>query len=147
MGFVAPAVSVTLFAAAVIAGVAYFFWTGPGSGPAPVETAKAATKPGGKADGKGRGAAAAPVTAATVTEATCRSSSPRPARSSRWPTVAVRPRVDGQIVEVAFREGDLVTEGSVLFRLDDRMVRAQIAQAEAGIAKDEAGLARRPGRR
>jgi multidrug efflux system membrane fusion protein len=140
MGFVAPAVSVTLSAAAVIAGVAYFFWTGPGSGPAPVETAKAATRPGGKADGKGRGAAAAPVTAATVTEADMPVILTAPGTVEPLATVAVRPRVDGQIVEVAFREGDLVTEGSVLFRLDDRMVRAQIAQAEAGIAKDEAGL-------
>ena len=41
--------------------------------------------------------------------------------------VAVKPRVDGQIVEVAFKEGDFVEENSVLFRLDDRMVKAQIA--------------------
>ena len=54
--------------------------------------------------------------------------------------VAVKPRVDGQIVEVAFSEGDMVEEGSVLFRLDDRMVKAQIAQAEANIAKDQASL-------
>ena len=54
--------------------------------------------------------------------------------------VAVKPRVDGQIVEVAFKEGDLVEEGSVLFRLDDRIAKAQIAQAEASIAKDEASL-------
>ena len=45
--------------------------------------------------------------------------------------VAVKPRVDGQIVEVPFQEGDLVKEGDVLFRLDDRIVKAQIAQAEA----------------
>ena len=55
-------------------------------------------------------------------------------------TVAVKPRVDGQIVEVALSEGDMVQEGSVLFRLDDRMVKAQIAQAEANIAKDQASL-------
>ena len=54
--------------------------------------------------------------------------------------VAVKPRVDGQIVEVLFKEGDLVKEGNVLFRLDDRMVKAQIAQAEANIAKDQATL-------
>jgi multidrug efflux system membrane fusion protein len=54
--------------------------------------------------------------------------------------VAVKTRVDGQITEVLFREGDLVNEGDVLFRLDARMVRAQIAQAEAGIARDEATL-------
>ncbi len=55
-------------------------------------------------------------------------------------TVAIKPRVDGQIIEVAFREGDLVEKGSVLFHLDDRLVKAQIAQAEANIAKDEASL-------
>ena len=54
--------------------------------------------------------------------------------------VAVRPRVDGQIVEVAFREGDLVKVSDVLFRLDDRMVKALIAQAEAAIARDQASL-------
>lgn len=55
-------------------------------------------------------------------------------------TVAVKPRVDGQIVEVGFAEGDLVTEGQVLFRLDNRLATAQIQQAEANIAKDEAAL-------
>lgn len=55
-------------------------------------------------------------------------------------TVAVRPRVDGQIVEVAFKEGDLVEAGSLLYRFDDRVAKAQIAQAEAAIAKDEASL-------
>ena len=39
-----------------------------------------------------------------------------------------------------FKEGDLVKESDVLFRLDDRLVKAQIAQAEASIAKDQAGL-------
>jgi membrane fusion protein, multidrug efflux system len=138
MGFVAPAVSVTLSAAAVIAGLAYFFWAGPGPGPAAVET-KAASKPKGRAEGKGR-AQAAPVTAATVMEADMPVILTAPGTVEPLAAVAVKPRVDGQIVEVAFREGDLVTEGSVLFRLDDRMVKAQIAQAEAGIAKDEAGL-------
>jgi membrane fusion protein, multidrug efflux system len=138
MGFVAPAVSVTLSAAAVIAGLAYFFWAGPGPGPAAVET-KAASKPKGRTEGKGR-AQAAPVTAATVMEADMPVILTAPGTVEPLAAVAVKPRVDGQIVEVAFREGDLVTEGSVLFRLDDRMVKAQIAQAEAGIAKDEAGL-------
>lgn len=55
-------------------------------------------------------------------------------------TVAIKPRVDGQVVEVGFREGDQVTAGDILYRLDDRLVRAQIKQAEAQIAKDEASL-------
>ena len=139
MGFLAPAVSMTLSAAAVIAGVGYFFWTVPGPSQAPAEPAKVASKPGGKGDGKGRGQPA-PVTAATVVEADMPVILTAPGTVEPLATVAVRPRVDGQIVEVAFREGDLVTQGSVLFRLDQRMVKAQIAQVEANIAKDEATL-------
>jgi multidrug efflux system membrane fusion protein len=135
----APAVSVTLSAAATLAGAAYFFWLAPGHGPAPADTAKAADKVSTK-DGRKARAAAAPVTAATVVEADMPVILPAPGTVEPLATVAVRPRVDGQIVEVAFREGDLVTEGSVLFRLDDRLVKAQIAQAEANIAKDEASL-------
>lgn len=56
-------------------------------------------------------------------------------------TVNVKPRVDGQIAEVLFKEGDLVKEGQVLFRLDDRLARAQIEQAAATIKRDEATLA------
>jgi multidrug efflux system membrane fusion protein len=144
MRFVAPAVSLMLTATAVIAGAAYFFWLAPGLGPAPADPAQPAVKvatkgEGKKGDGKGR-AQAAPVTAAAVVEADMPVILMAPGTVEPLATVAVRPRVDGQIVEVAFREGDLVTEGSVLFRLDDRMVKAQIAQAEANIAKDEAIL-------
>src|SRR6185503_8148769 len=42
--------------------------------------------------------------------------------------------------EVLFKEGDLVEEGAVMFRLDDRLIKAQIAQAQASIAKDQALL-------
>jgi multidrug efflux system membrane fusion protein len=54
--------------------------------------------------------------------------------------VVVKTRTDGQIVEVSFKEGDAVSEGDVLFRLDDRLVKAQIAQAQASIGKDQASL-------
>jgi multidrug efflux system membrane fusion protein len=137
MGFVAPAVSVLLSAAAIVAGAAYFFWLAPG-----VETptaGKAASPAVQKAEGKGRGGAA-PVTAATVVEADMPVILAAPGTVEPLATVAVKPRVDGQIVEVAFREGDLVSEGSVMFRLDDRLAQALIAQAGANIAKDEASL-------
>ena len=137
MRFVAPAVSVALSAAAAIGGAAYFFWLAPGQ--VSSDPAMPAAKIAAKGDGKGRGQAA-PVTAATVVEADMPVILSAPGTVEPLANVAVKPRVDGQIVEVAFREGDLVTEGSVLFRLDDRMVKAQIAQAEANIAKDEASL-------
>lgn len=56
-------------------------------------------------------------------------------------TVAVKSRIDGLIVEVGFVEGDFVRAGQVLFRLDDRVARAQLAQAEANLARDQAQLA------
>jgi multidrug efflux system membrane fusion protein len=90
---------------------------------------------------KGRsGPAAVPVTAALATEADMPVILVAPGSVEPLATVAVKPRVDGQIVEVGFREGDLVNEGDVLFRLDDRLMKAQIQQAEANIARDEASL-------
>lgn len=55
-------------------------------------------------------------------------------------TVAVRPRVDGQIVAVHFKDGDKVEADQKLFTLDPRSIKAQLAQAEAMLAKDRAQL-------
>ncbi|HWB45083.1 MAG TPA: efflux RND transporter periplasmic adaptor subunit [Hyphomicrobiaceae bacterium] len=97
--------------------------------------------PAAKVQGKGaKGPAPAPVTAATVVRTDMPLILTAPGTVEPLANVAVKPRVDGQIVEVAFKEGDLVNEGDVLFRLDDRMVKAQIAQAAANIAKDQASL-------
>ncbi len=48
-------------------------------------------------------------------------------------SVAVRPRADGEIVSIAFREGDTVRAGQLLFRIDARQARAAVAQAEAEV--------------
>src|SRR5690349_17753951 len=53
-------------------------------------------------------------------------------------TVAVRARVDGQIVEVNFREGQPVKKGEVLFRIDPRPYEAVLRQAEANALRDRA---------
>ncbi len=54
--------------------------------------------------------------------------------------VALRTRVDGVILDVAVSEGQTVKAGDVLFRLDDRTIRAAIAKDQAAIAKDQATL-------
>src|SRR5262245_31047766 len=141
IGFLAPTMSVALSAFAVVAAAVYFFWFVPSNSPDSSDT-KQEIKPTApkKADGKGRGGGPAPVTAGTVVEADMPVILAAPGTVEPLAHVAVRSRVDGQIVEVAFSEGDLVEKDSVLFRLDDRFVKAQIAQAEANIAKDEASL-------
>jgi multidrug efflux system membrane fusion protein len=57
-----------------------------------------------------------------------------------YTSVAVKARVDGQIVAVRFREGDEVQKGAVLFELDRRPFEAQLAQAQANALKDQALL-------
>src|SRR5205823_5045039 len=43
-------------------------------------------------------------------------------------SVVVRARVDSQIVKVAFKEGDAVKAGDILFEFDKRSIEAQIRQ-------------------
>lgn len=50
-------------------------------------------------------------------------------------SVAVRPRADGEIVGIAFKEGDNVRAGQLLFRLDARAASAQLQQARAQLAQ------------
>jgi len=55
-------------------------------------------------------------------------------------TVTVRSRVDGQIVNVDFKEGDVVTQGQVLVEIDPRPFQVQLESAEAALAHDQALL-------
>jgi len=51
---------------------------------------------------------------------------------------AVAPKTSGKILEVTVREGDTVTTGQVIARLDDSQVRAREDQARAGLADAQA---------
>ena len=55
-------------------------------------------------------------------------------------TATIRSRVDGELIRVAFREGQIVREGDLLAEIDPRPFQAQLMQAEGQLLRDEALL-------
>src|SRR5262249_22984299 len=53
-------------------------------------------------------------------------------------TVAVTAQVTGTLLDVVFKEGDVVQKGQVLFHIDPRPLEAAVDQARATLARDEA---------
>jgi multidrug efflux system membrane fusion protein len=55
-------------------------------------------------------------------------------------TVNIKSRVDGELVQVAFKEGETVKKGDLLAVIDPRPFQVQLSQAEAQLFKDQASL-------
>jgi RND family efflux transporter MFP subunit len=55
-------------------------------------------------------------------------------------SVAIKSRLETEIVAVHFSDGSRVKQGELLFTLDSRTIEAQIRQMEASIARDKAQL-------
>lgn len=56
-------------------------------------------------------------------------------------TVAIHTRVDGQLMDVRYREGQFVHAGDLLAEIDPRPFQVQLEQAEAQLQRDQALLA------
>jgi membrane fusion protein, multidrug efflux system len=56
-------------------------------------------------------------------------------------TITVKTRIDGELMEVNYHEGDNIRKGAQLVQIDPRPFQVQLEQAEAQLAKDQAALA------
>jgi membrane fusion protein, multidrug efflux system len=100
---------------------------------------------GDKADAQAQASAAAVRTVAVEVATAVRKKSPVLLEAlgnvTTIASVAVRPRLDDEIVGVHFDDGAFVKQGDLLISLDPRAIEAQLAQAEGNLARDEAMLA------
>src|SRR6187402_2813683 len=51
--------------------------------------------------------------------------------------IEIQPRVDGWITGMHFKEGDRVTQGQLLYTIDDIQLKNRVASAQAGVAEAE----------
>ena len=107
-----------------------------------VQISACGQKSSSAADKKSTGGPAIPVVVAPVIGKTVPLRVEAIGNVEPYKTVAVKARVDGQIVKVFFTDGQEVKEGQPLFQLDARPFQASLQQAEAALLRDKAQLDR-----
>ncbi len=141
--------TLALVAATTAAGAFYYRGAAPAQA-ASAQAASAEAAPGGRPDGPPRGKGGrnreagnrpVPVLAATTRSGDMDISVNAIGTVTAFNTVTLKPRVDGQIQRIAFREGQTVKAGELLAEIDPRPYAAALEQASGQLKRDEALLA------
>ena len=136
---------VILLLAAGGGGAYYYFVMLPAKDAAPAAGGPPGVRPGGGGPGGpgGLGGFGRPTPVAIAKAATANVDVYLNGLGSVTPvgTVTVRSRIDGQLMQVHFREGQVVKAGDLLAEIDSRAYQVQLAQAQGQMQKDEALLA------
>ncbi|MER8658096.1 efflux RND transporter periplasmic adaptor subunit [Mesorhizobium sp. M0847] len=99
-----------------------------------------ADKAGGKSGAGGNAARSASIVSATATMADFPIRRYAIGFVSSPAVVNINARVSSQIVSIDVKDGQMVKAGDLLFSLDDRALKAQLAKDQATLAKDQALL-------
>lgn len=99
-----------------------------------------AGKPGADKAGGGNGARSASIVAATASTADFPIRRYAIGFVSSPAVVSINARISSQIVSIAVKDGQMVKAGDLLFSLDDRALKAQLAKDQATLTKDQAML-------
>ena len=123
-----------LLVLALVSAGAYYYWT---HRPARASTADPSAPAAGA---RGRGPMVTPVVAAKAHRGDIGVFLNGLGAVTPIYTVTIKSRVDGQLMGVHYKEGDLVHQGDLLLEIDPRPYQVQLEQAEGQLIKDQAAL-------
>jgi membrane fusion protein, multidrug efflux system len=126
---------IVLFLIVAILAGGFFLWR---STRKPQTTAAAGRNRGGNADGNAN--VRVPVVVATVQRRDLPVYLDGLGSVDAFNTVTVKSRVDGELIEVDFKEGQEVKKGDLLAVIDPRPYQVALSSAQANLAKDQAQL-------
>ncbi len=114
-----------------------WYYRGRSSAPNPAAASGSGVAPAGAKGAAGtRGSVAIPVVVATATMGDLPVFYNGLGSVNAFNTVTVRSRIDGQLIRVAFTEGQMVKAGDVLAEIDPRPYQVQLDQALGQLARD-----------
>ncbi len=125
-----------LLAAAVA--VAYHYWPKSGANGNSATSIASPITAGGRG---GRGPGITPVVAARAKKGDIPVYVDALGNVTPLSTVTIKSRVDGQLMEVKYKEGEIVKQGAPLVEIDTRPYEAALVQAQGALLRDQALLA------